>query len=648
MVATIANNRWVRETWDFATRLGEKDLSGMFSKKIVIEEGTTGLLMIQGRYDQRLEPGEHVLEGGLGAVLGGKGKKHIVLVSLAEVALDIALPRLLTNDPVPFAVNLTVTLRFAPGRESVFLSNFMSSRDYVGTNELRNLVFSELNEGAQVWASSHTIKELAEDLSLRDELSITLQTHMQEVLNRYGLAFGRVEVKDFRCEIWDKSVNQRVETSLQVTEERAGLEGRKRLFDIAVETDIQDITEDTQKTATYEKRVQLWERLRRATSQDEMNKVQSEQDLEDFIRSADREKLLKEDEFDRFNVALREAGEDHERLRAHVTRIAEIEQEYDYKRIELARQAGLSREQLEGEMGLERLRIESQLETELKRVDLTLEAQRREGEHRRNEEDLEAASRWEREVGDSKANADARGAARESERLDAELGLALEEKKDAQDRLNQQESARIALEAAAGEQELALKTQEGELDLRLRELRDRHDREMESAQALDTLSLHTLIAVAEGEKAPLLADLAKTEALKDMSPEQIMAMASERNPELGGALAEMAARGDNEQATQMYERLLSEQKESASQVRESQREMTETMKEMFNKALETQSEVSKAFAYGGGQRQAPGAPAGAGVPGGQAQRVVVCRRCMQESAAGTKHCPNCGDSLMTS
>ena len=84
-------------------------------------------------------------------------------------------------------------------------------------------------------------------------------------------------------------------------------------------------------------------------------------------------------------------------------------------------------------MGLERLRLESQLEMELKRVDLTLEAQRREGEQRRNEEDLEAASRWEREVGDSKADADARGVARESERLDAELALALEEKKAAQD-----------------------------------------------------------------------------------------------------------------------------------------------------------------------------------------------------------------------
>ena len=55
--------------------------------------------------------------------------------------------------------------------------------------------------------------------------------------------------------------------------------------------------------------------MRRATSQDEMNKVQTERDLEDFIRITDRDKLLTADEFERFTVALRDPGEDHERMR---------------------------------------------------------------------------------------------------------------------------------------------------------------------------------------------------------------------------------------------------------------------------------------------------------------------------------------------
>ena len=645
MPPKITNNRWDREPDDFAVVLRERDLSGMFSRRIIIEDGTIGLLMVQGRFDKRLDPGEHVLEGGLGALLGGRDRKDIVLVNLGEVMLHLTLPRLLTRDPVPFGVQTALTLRFTSGREAIFLSNFMSGRDYLGANDLRQLVYSEFNEAAQAWSGGHTIRELGENMALRDEMAISMEAHIRPVLERYGLSFGRLQVRDFNSEIWDRSVNQRVETSLQVTKEQAELEGRKRFFDIAVETDIQDVTEETQKVATYEKRILLWQRMQRAANQEQMDKISSEQDLTDFIRQTDRDHLLKEDELERFKQALVGSGEDRERLRAQMIRLTDMEADYDFKRKELAQQASLSQEQLEGELGLERLRMESQLETALKRAELTLVREREEGEHRRREDELDAAARWERELQEARTNAEAQNIGRETARLDGELGLALQAKQAAQERLNQQEQVNITLQRQADEQELAIKADEAQLDLRLRELRDQHQRELDSMQSMDAVSLHTLIAVAPGEKAPLLAELARTEALKSLSPDRILAIAAEKSPELGGALAEMAAQGGSEQAKAMYERILEEQKGAAADMRESQREMTETMREMFNKALETQAQVASAFAQGAGQAAQAQTPA-AGAPGAAAQRVVVCRRCLQESATGTRYCPNCGDTLM--
>ena len=642
MAANISNNRWVREPDDFAVELRERDLSGLFSRRIVIEEGTTGLLIVQGRFDRRLDTGEHVLEGGLGAILGGRDRKSIVLVTLAEVMLYITLPRLLTRDPVPFGVQTAVTLRFNPGREAIFLSNFMSGRDSLATSDLRRLVYAEVNEAAQDWSGGQTVRQLAEDMSLRDNLAMALESHIRPVLDRYGLTFGRMEVREFKCDIWDKSVNRRVETSLQVTQEQAELEGRKRLFDLAVGTDIQDLAEETEKTATYEKRIQLWERMHRAANQERMDKIKSEEDLTDFIRQTDRDSVLKEDEFDTFKAALHEAGEDRERLRAHVVRIVQMEEGYDFRRKELTLQSDLNQEQVEGQMGLERLRVESQLDTELRRTDLTLERQRRESEQRRAEEDLDSAARWGRELEQARTDAQTQGIARETERLDAELKLALEAKLTAQKRLDEQQSSGMELDKRASEQEQTFKVQEAELDLRLRELQERHRLELEAMHSMDTVSLHTLIAVAPGEKAPLLAELARTEALKSLSPDQILAIASEKSPELGGALAEMAIRGDNEQAKAMYERLISEQKDTAAEQRQSHREMTQTMQDMFNKALETQAQVASAFAQGGGQAQ----PARASAPAAETQRLVVCRRCLQESPVSTKYCPNCGDGLM--
>ena len=647
MPAKLFNNRWEREPDDFAAVLSERDLAGFTTKNIVIEEGTMGLLLVQGRFDRRLDPGEHALEGGLGAIFVGRERKIVVLVSLGDAMLHITLPRLLTRDPVPFGVQVALTLRFNPGREAIFLSNFMSGKESLTTHDLRNLVYSEINEAAQAWAGGHTIRELGENMALRDEMALALEAHIRPLLDRYGLTFGRLEVRDFKSEILDRSVNQRVETSLQVTKEQAELEGRKRFFDIAVETDIQDVTEETQKVATYEKRILLWQRMQRAANQEQMDKISSEQDLTDFIHQTDRDNLLKEDELERFKQALVDSGEDRERLRAQIILLAEMEAEYDYKRKELSQQASLSQEQLEGEMGLERLRMEGQLETALKRTDLTLERERREAEQARNEEDLNAAARYERELREARTGAEAQGIARETARLDAELSLALEDQRAAQERLNQQEQVSMTLQRQADEQELALKAEEAKLDLRLRELRDQHQRELESMQSMDAVSLHTLIAVAPGEKAPLLAELARTEALKSLSPDQILAIAAEKSPELGGALAEMAAQGGSEQAKAMYERILEEQKGAAADMRESQREMTETMKEMFNKALETQAQVASAFAQGIGQAtQNPTPAAGSGSPGAAPQRVVVCRRCLTESATGTRYCPNCGDSIM--
>jgi hypothetical protein len=258
---------------------------------------------------------------------------------------------------------------------------------------------------------------------------------------------------------------------------------------------------------------------------------------------------------------------------------------------------------------------------------------------------LDGAARWERELQEARTAADAQGIARETARLDAEMALALEDQKNAQDRASQQERTRNDLDRQAAEQELVIKSQEDALDRRLKELREKHQQELESMQAMDAVSIHTLIAVAEGEKAPLLAELARTEAFESMTPEQIMAMASEKNPELGSAIAEIATRGDSEQAKVMYERLLEEQKAASGEMRDSQREMTQTMQEMFNKALETQASVAQAFAAGGGQPPQAQSPAAA-TPAAEPQRVVLCRRCFQESPVGTKFCPNCGETLM--
>ena len=82
----------------------------------------------------------------------------------------------------------------------------------------------------------------------------------------------------------------------------------------------------------------------------------------------------------------------------------------------------------------------------------------------------------------------------------------------------------------------------------------------------------------------------------------------------------MAAQGGSEQAKVMYERILEEQKSASAELRESHREMTDMMKEMFNKALETQAQVAASFGQGLAQS---GAQTSSTPAVQQSQRVVV-------------------------
>ena len=120
MAVNVERNRWVRNPEDFAVDLRQRDISGLFKKSIFIEEGTIGLHLIQGRYDKRLEPGEHILEGAIDtAILGGRDRHNIVLIHTGGVTVNITLPRLLTVDPIPFGVQPAVSLQFASGREAI-------------------------------------------------------------------------------------------------------------------------------------------------------------------------------------------------------------------------------------------------------------------------------------------------------------------------------------------------------------------------------------------------------------------------------------------------------------------------------------------------------------------------------------------------
>ncbi len=156
-----------------------------------------------------------------------------------------------------------------------------------------------------------------------------------------------------------------------------------------------------------------------------------------------------------------------------------------------------------------------------------------------------------------------------------------------------------------------------------------------------------------------MAELKQTEALKDLSDEQILARAAENSPEVAKAFAEKfrAAGGQEaqQQMQQLYERMLQEQKESSKELATSQQESARMLRELMETAVKTQRDTAVAAV-----QQPPGQgpavvypPPGSGaatVLGGQPAApapasTVGCPQCRGQSPAGSQFCGNCGAPL---
>ncbi|MDP2322622.1 MAG: hypothetical protein Q8N51_01150, partial [Gammaproteobacteria bacterium] len=191
-------------------------------------------------------------------------------------------------------------------------------------------------------------------------------------------------------------------------------------------------------------------------------------------------------------------------------------------------------------------------------------------------------------------------------------------------------------------------------------------RERDRIAALSGASAEALIAMTDGpDRAKLLAELKKTETMKGMSEEQILAMAAGGSAEVAKAFQEKYKSRTAEEIKKQYDDMIKEQREHTKEMTETQEKMHLRQQQMFDTLAgvtrtlaEKQPAPTVIIPPGGGMAgpsaiatpygtmfTAPGgggggyAPAGGPGPG---QRVCVNRDCNLIMDAGRKFCEKCG------
>jgi hypothetical protein len=527
---------WRRNPGDFATKT-EENLSGIFKKGIIVEQGTRALLFINGALAETLQPGLHEV-GGLIEKL-----KHlesyriamVVLVDVGDIEIAFTIPDVYTKDPLKLDITCKVVIQLS--NPSFFFNNVMKGRDRYLIDELKGSLYDELRNGFNEAIGRKSVSELNSDLDLKRQLEVSVENHLRTTFQRNGLNLLQLRTLDYRFQRYDKIRQMQQDAYLLISEDKEKLQQRKGLFDVYDQSQLQDIFEETREVRYREQRQRLWAEMRSLVNTDKMNEIKSADDLESYLHEIDKGKLLREDE------------------------IKALKNTFG--------QSDLQREFL-----LEKIELEQRLEKE--RIDLVGHAQ--------NElAAWEVKAKIERQKFDEKIRQD-----------------------------------------------------EKDWDLANKIQRDKIETERLRLDGITKLGIEAMIMAASGEQAKVLVELRKTDAMKNMTSEQILAIAAENSPEVARAFQEKFKGLSADVQQKLYDEMKAD-KENTIKI----------MLAMFNKSLETQSAAVSGVAQGARiVYPPPGQPGFYAMPSTPVSpEVVICPKCREGNAVGKKFCGSCGAAL---
>ncbi len=673
---------WRSAEDEFAVRVERDDLKGRLFKDLEIQPGQQGVFLVDGRaLEERKGPGRYQVDSFFERLLSPGFGRHVtaLVVRGDPVSLEFQFPKLYTSDD--FELSGRVVLAVQVANPPTFFANVMRSRQTLTLAELRSFLFEQVRNAVQDVVgkrSLHQFKQQSLDLGLRANLGTAIDRHLQQTLEQSGLAVSQVTTSDFVHPRFDALRREWEEIALfrdeaeaartrKVDARSAALAERKGLWEVELEEADQTTLEQQAQARIFEERAQVREQMRQAVLSERMSEVRTEEQLAVFLREIDKNKLLRDDEWQGMQRDFAERKEEHELARAHLLAQLKMERDYELRMAQALRSHELTLEQL-GQQRIEqdfRQQTQIMLEEEQAAWDIRLQEQRNNA--RRAEQAAEAAARREQELLDrqqtlslqlqqARTAAEVEAIERQQDQMDLDLAMQAMERLKAIKRKDEEERALLALRVEREKAEMTLQAEQRRMETQLQAERQRHQQELERVDRLGQLSTEALIAVAGTEQAALLADLKRTETLKGMTDEQILAMAADKSPEVAKAFQEKfraMAEGKMSQREQaLYERMIEDQKLAGRAQAELAEAQGRRQQEMFTEALRSQAEVAKAFA--GSQPAAPtviipgagmagyGSPAvigASGLPGGS--EVQICPRCRVKQPVGTKFCTNC-------
>lgn len=545
--ADFAGGIWDHDAGLFAQRFEIEDAAKILKQGLHVQEGTVAILLDSGKVSSVLGPGRHDPDGTLRKInwFGNPPPRSVVMADSGDVIFRLDFDGLRTAGETPVRMVADATVRLVPSRADDFIANFMKDARSVSYDALSDAFLKECEYAAGNVCVKANIEDLVKDPQRREMVEDELSRTLRDLFKRIGLELVRVGSVDFISADYEELRGKYGE----LDKKRRQFEFDQKLMELAASKEMALIADEH---AEIER-----------SNEDTEFKRKKEQELDEYLDQLAQEKGLSE--IDRKEevaiVKLASAG----KLSAKEAELAlsELQQGHAHQMAELA----------------------NKLEIDLTLSNYDRDEQIRQAEQKAKVADIDRAENLKNAEGDVAVySAKAVGVARAD--ADAETYKTLQAK-------SQQEARKATVDTDIYEAEkwVGVSRQKNEVELeRLKGLRE-IDRDIDETKMkaraeeisnLKGLSVEALIATADDpEKMKALVDLAKVNAQKAMSADQLLGQAAATSEAAANALA---AKATSEKAA--ADRLVEEIKKLSADNSAKDERLLATLAQVMGKAAE--------------------------------------------------------------
>ncbi|VXB08844.1 hypothetical protein [Massilia sp. 9I] len=265
-VPVLRENRWVAGPDELAVFFGVRELSGVFVKTLRVP-ATARAYILQGDKATEVPQGEYEIEGFFTRLNHLLRDQHaeILVTRTGALPVDFRFDEVLTSEQLAVSARLTVSLRIE--NVPAFARHFMTTPGTIGVGELRELLAAPLRQLAEEFVGARSIREMAGNRDLREQLDQRLQGGLKLLLAEYGLAVVKVDTVELRHDKYDANRARVGSLWLAADERHVQIEHAKHLDDL------------------YD--AEEWQRLRRAEQQARVRQREAELRQDDAIARAE-------------------------------------------------------------------------------------------------------------------------------------------------------------------------------------------------------------------------------------------------------------------------------------------------------------------------------------------------------------------------